>query len=190
MEFSTYIEKTRETAVYPDDYERDYVVHGLVDEAGELVRTVKDVGGEVCCITDNSGSTVHVEQICKEMGDLMWYLARAVDHFDFEPADFFKVLENERKVKQDHMSFDTGKEKVEEALLLAAQINGHQKKSVRDDADKTDHIEMALRNILLNLRQAAHHFGLFDIRVVMERNIEKLFDRKARDVLHGDGDNR
>lgn len=188
MEFSTYIEKTRETAVYPEDYERDYVIHGLVDESAELVRTVKNVGGTVCCRNKNRGSTDHIEHICKEMGDVMWYLARAIDHFDLKPADFFKNFGE--AAKQNHMSFDTGIKKVEEVLLHAAKINGHQKKSVRDNADKVAEIEMVLGNILLNLRQAAHHFGLFNIHVVMERNIEKLFDRKARDVLHGDGDNR
>ena len=42
MNFEEYIKLTRETAVYPENYERDYLIHGLVDEAGELKEKVKN----------------------------------------------------------------------------------------------------------------------------------------------------
>ena len=181
MDFNTYIEKTRETAVYPENYERDYVIHGLVDELGELMRISQEVQGSV---DKDIGSTTHVTQVCKEMGDAMWYLARLADHFNFD------LIEHFEEPHEVEMNLEEGQARVQEAFLQAAKINGFQKKSVRDDADKVSHIEAAAANILFELRKAAHHFGLFDLRVVMRRNIEKLFDRKARNVIHGDGDNR
>lgn len=182
MQFETYIKKTRETAIYPEDYERDYVIHGLVDELGELKRAVMAPSK-----TDGAPprySSGHVGQVCKEMGDAFWYLARLYDHFDIETE------EHGRMQSLSPIDPEVGETKVEEALLAAAKINGHQKKSVRDDTDKSEEIRKTARNIMLNLRKAAHHLGVYDIEVVMERNLRKLFDRKERNVLSGDGDNR
>lgn len=172
MKFGTYIEKTRETAVYPENYERDYVIHGLVDELGELKETVE------------SGSLDghHVERVCSEMGDVMWYLARLTDHFGFD-------LEA-NDILREPMDHEVGRGLIDDALVYAARINGHQKKSVRDDADRRAQIQNTANAIFVKLSEAAHHLGLYDIEVVMERNIIKLFDRKERDVLHGDGDDR
>lgn len=178
MEFSTYVQMTRETAVYPESYERDYVIHGLVDEIGELLETVESAP---------SGQPVtgaeHTEQICKEMGDCTWYLARLVDHFDFDLSDV-------RPPNYSRREFDRGKSLVKDNLILAARINGHQKKSVRDDADKEDEIKSAVWRIYKNFHAAVHHFGLYDLNVVLETNLNKLFDRKDRDVIKGDGDER
>lgn len=184
MELEIYIEKTAELAIYPDDYERDYVIHGLVDELGELRETVDNPPMERGLRTgEMSGS--HVAEIEKEMGDVTWYLARVIDHFDF---DFSEYWNTEISVKP--LSPEKGKELVQEALLSAARINGHQKKSVRDDDNREDQIQHEVGKILRKIRKAAHHFGLRDLDVVTRRNLEKLFDRKARDVLQGDGDNR
>jgi NTP pyrophosphatase (non-canonical NTP hydrolase) len=182
MQFETYIKKTRETAIYPEDYERDYVIHGLVDELGELKRAVM-------APSKNGGvprryGRRHISQLCKEMGDALWYLARLYDHFNIETE------EHDRIQSLSSIDPEIGEKKIEEALLAAAKINGYQKKSVRDDADKSKGIRVAAKNIMLNLRKAAHHLGVYDIEVVMERNLRKLFDRKDRGVLQGDGDNR
>jgi NTP pyrophosphatase (non-canonical NTP hydrolase) len=183
MDFQKYVELTRETAVYPDEYERDYVIHGLVDELGELYSTVEDPSG---LIQDDYMSSKHVKKIEQEMGDVAWYIARIIDHFEF--YDFEKLWNTESgKVKLDP---ERGKNLVQSSILHAAQINGHQKKSVRDDDNRESQIQEELRKILVNIQKATHHLGVRDFNVVTRRNIEKLFDRKARDVLHGDGDNR
>jgi hypothetical protein len=83
-----------------------------------------------------------------------------------------------------------GQSLVQEALIKAARINGHQKKSVRDDKNREDGIKQEARGIFGLLEKAAFHFGFFDLEVVMNRNLDKLFDRKERGVLKGDGDNR
>lgn len=185
MDFEYYTEKTAELAVYPEDYERDYVIHGLVDEIGELARTVKTVPDINSPISPSRMGNVHVQQICKEMGDAMWYLSRLCDHFDFDIS-----TDLNKNLQIDTADSDEGERQVELAFMAAAEINGHQKKSVRDDADKVDEIRVNVREIVKALRKAAHHLGVHDLDVVMERNLDKLFDRKERNVLHGDGDNR
>lgn len=185
MDFQKYIELTRETAVYPDEYERDYVIHGLVDELGELRETLDNPPIENGLVAKRFSSK-HVTEIEKEMGDVLWYTARLVDHFGFDVQTFFEFELSETTMSPS----DQGEELVNEALLCATRINGHQKKSVRDEDNREDQIKGRITSIIRKLRKAAHHFGLRDLEVVARRNIEKLFDRKARDVIHGDGDNR
>lgn len=184
MHFETYKEKTRETAVYPENYERDYVIHGLVDELGELSLTVKNPPSENGIRSEHMSSR-HVNKIEQEMGDVTWYLARTADHFGFDLTDFWQ-----RSTSEGSVSPKRGEELVEEALFCATKINGHQKKSVRDDDDRSGQIKKQVSNIVVKLQRAAHHLGVRDLDVVTRRNLEKLFDRKARNVLHGDGDNR
>lgn len=182
MYFDTYIEKTRETAVYPEEYERDYVIHGLVDELGELQRAITMVARSENPLPPEY-SRVHVEQICKEMGDGMWYLARLCDHFDFD-------LSLDDSITKKSIDLKYGEAKAEQALLAATKINGHQKKSVRDNSDRRRQIRACAKEVLKCLQEASHHLGVFNLEVVMRKNLEKLFDRKDRNVLHGDGDNR
>lgn len=184
MNFDTYIEKTRETAIYPEETERDYVIHGLVDELGELIQAVNEIPENHNGSPPKVGDTDN-KRVCKEMGDAMWYLARLADHFEFDMSESFS-----RDLSISTMNPEVGREELESAFLEAAKINGHQKKMIRDNTDKSDLIKDCAESILLSFRTAAHHLGLFDIQVVMQRNVYKLLDRIERGVVHGDGDNR
>lgn len=68
------------------------------------------------------------------------------------------------------------------------------KKVLRDKDGKLDdetkmEIQKELGDILWYLAQIATELGL-DFDQIAEKNIEKLFSRKERGVLHGNGDNR
>lgn len=73
MDFKTYQEKSRKTAIYPDlGSNIIYPTLGLVGEAGEVANKVKKVvrdGGGV--ITDERR-----EQVLEELGDVLWYVAQ------------------------------------------------------------------------------------------------------------------
>jgi NTP pyrophosphatase (non-canonical NTP hydrolase) len=188
MDFEEYIKLTRETAIYPESYERNYVIHGLVDEAGELKETVESKPNRksTSSVQRSRFGGLHVKQICDELGDVMWYAARGVDHFEFDPERFINA-----NLKQfTPMNQEAAEEETDKLLLAAARMNGNQKKSVRDGDNRENRFNRNLKKVVLKAQKVAHHSGIFDLRVVMERNIEKLFDRKARDVLQGDGDNR
>lgn len=177
------MKKTRETAVYPENYERDYVIHGLVDELGELLETVRENDPGPSEISLPMTSQPQTEEICKEMGDCTWYLARLADRFDIDLDELWRPSENRRE-------YARGERLVLDSLLAAARINGHQKKSVRDDSNRESGIKAEAQKIFKNLQSAAHHLGLYNLDVVLETNLDKLFDRKDRGKLHGDGDNR
>lgn len=84
MSFQTYQEATLDTAVYPGAGEGDlgaivYTTLGLAGEAGEIPNKVKK-------ILRDSGGTITKETreaISKEIGDVLWYVARLADELGY-----------------------------------------------------------------------------------------------------------
>ena len=80
MDFKTYQEKARKTALYPNlGSNFIYPTLGLVGEAGEVAEKVKKV------IRDKNG-IFDVESkigIKKELGDVLWYLTNLCTEFNF-----------------------------------------------------------------------------------------------------------
>jgi len=88
MTLQQYQDETLETAVYPGAGEGSldaivYTTLGLAGEAGEIPNKVKkiirDFGGS---ITDTTR-----EAISKEIGDVLWYVARLADELGFNLGD-------------------------------------------------------------------------------------------------------
>lgn len=88
MTFDDYQKKSRKTAIYPDlDNNFIYPTLGLVGEAGEIAEKVKKV------IRDNQGiiDQEKKQEIKKELGDVLWYLAQICTELDLnfsEVAEF------------------------------------------------------------------------------------------------------
>ncbi len=61
------------------------------------------------------------------------------------------------------------------------------KKAIRDDADLD--AEKELGDVLWYLARLCDELG-YSLQDVAEMNVDKLTDRKERDVLHGSGDER
>lgn len=88
ISFETYQLATADTAVYPGALEGNadalsYVTLGLTGEAGEIANKVKkilrDKGGNV---TDEDRT-----ELSKELGDVLWYLARLADEIGYPLED-------------------------------------------------------------------------------------------------------
>ena len=70
---ATYKDFTRRTAKYPKRREKEYLMLGLMNEAGEVGGAYKkEIRDEV----DNT------ELIIDELGDVLWYLTRLCDVYD------------------------------------------------------------------------------------------------------------
>lgn len=87
-----YMKFTRETAIYPQDRELEYLTLGLASEAGEVAGKLKKV------IRDNNGTVHEVQQaaIVDEMSDVAWYLVRLCDHFNMSLDELLEL--NYRKL--------------------------------------------------------------------------------------------
>lgn len=88
ISFEEYQLATADTAVYPGALEGNadalsYVTLGLTGEAGEIANKVKkilrDKGGNV---TDEDRT-----ELSKELGDVLWYLARLSDEIGYPLED-------------------------------------------------------------------------------------------------------
>lgn len=76
----------------------------------------------------------------------------------------------------------------------AGEVAGKIKKSIRDadgkiDAERVEAIVLEMGDVLWYLAVMAHALGV-PLSRVASRNIEKLTDRKNRDKIQGEGDNR
>ena len=82
MNFLDYQHATAQTAVYPRTTPIEalsYVTMGLVGEAGEIANKVKKI------LRDNDGhiTLAHKTELCKEAGDVMWYLSQLATEIGF-----------------------------------------------------------------------------------------------------------
>ena len=75
---TTYTEFTRKTARYPKRREKEYLMLGLMNEAGEVGGAFKK---EIRDRIDNT------ELIIDEMGDVLWYLTRLCDVYDVKLSE-------------------------------------------------------------------------------------------------------
>ena len=86
------------------------------------------------------------------------------------------------------------KEKALEYLALglcseSGEVAGKAKKIIRDGVDLKEQILAELGDCLWYISEIASELDT-DLEQVLDSNIAKLKDRKARDVLKGSGDNR
>ena len=74
----TYTEFTRKTAKYPKRREKEYLMLGLMNEAGEVGGAFKK---EIRDRVDNT------DLIIDELGDVLWYLTRLCDVYDIKISE-------------------------------------------------------------------------------------------------------
>ena len=74
----TYRDFTRRTAKYPKRREKEYLMIGLMNEAGEVGGAYKK---EIRDRVDNT------ERIREELGDVLWYLQRLCDVYDINISE-------------------------------------------------------------------------------------------------------
>ena len=75
---NTYTEFTRKTAKYPKRREKEYLMLGLMNEAGEVGGAFKK---EIRDRIDNT------DLIIDEMGDVLWYLTRLCDVYNVKISE-------------------------------------------------------------------------------------------------------
>lgn len=82
-QFDEYQKWTRTTAAYPEEQSVEYCTLGLGSEVGEVQGLIKKV------IRDNDGvwTEEKVADLVKELGDVIWYVARLSDEFGIQVSE-------------------------------------------------------------------------------------------------------
>ena len=84
MKFDKYQDVAAKTAVYPKlGHGATYVTLGLVGEAGEVAEKVKKM------LRDDNAipSKEKIQEIKKELGDVLWYLSQVAREFDLKLSE-------------------------------------------------------------------------------------------------------
>ncbi len=85
-----YQENTRQTAVYPDQRDIEYLGLGMNDEAGEVAGAIKKY------LRGDYGEDELRKRVKSEAGDVLWYWVRLLDELDIEAGEC--MAENQLKV--------------------------------------------------------------------------------------------
>lgn len=98
MKINEYQERANATAIYPDAHKILYPALGLNGEAGEVAEKVKKA------IRDNDGdfSRNKKDEIAKELGDVLWYVAAMARDIGYSLESIAKMNINKlesRKVR-------------------------------------------------------------------------------------------
>jgi len=171
MLLDKYQADAQSTAIYPGALM--YPTLGLCGEVGEFTESIVFP----CALTSPT----------KEAGDVLWYIANvaydaglplsAVTEVDsFEDIPFVGYCGCE-----DALCCDL--------TIFAGRVAENVKKAFRDNAGeltevRLENIRKALKSLLFGLAK------MVDLEVCAQMNLDKLFDRKERGVLGGDGNDR
>lgn len=172
MDFETYQQLSRQTAIYPDvESNLHYPTLGLIDELAELAEAF---------------DSNDLENIKKEMGDVFWYQSQLCTTLGLKLQDIYDEVKN----KVDSCTWISGIQ----MWIYAAKIAGRVKKIERDyNNNPPEKIVSVIVDLLICINCSLYFTMLdrgFSVGEILEMNIDKLFDRKERNVLKGDGDNR
>lgn len=88
MTFNEYQDKSRSTAIFPDQENRFiYTTLGMMGEAGEVSEKVKKIWRDKGKIISNEDR----EEIKKELGDVLWYMSQLAAELDIPFDDVAKT---------------------------------------------------------------------------------------------------
>lgn len=183
MKFEEYIKLTRKTAVYPEEDAQSYLYVGMMSELNEVCDKLSKSDYTV---VGNSFTERQYTSILNEIGDVCWFAARMYD--EFEVLDVGHIIEiREHPVP----SMKLAAKEFKKALNKLVDGSGVMSKYLRKDEGKEKELIDLISNIYYHVRIASMHLGIDkSMSKVFQCNIDKLFDRKDRGVLRGDGDDR
>lgn len=165
MKIEDYKEFIKTTAIYPKDCAIEYLLLGLIGEAGELCNTYKKV------LRDNLPESEWVPKFKKELGDFFWYLYQLGN----EDSNAFNTHLVLGESLYENETF------IECLLKLNLEIN----------TLINWHIgSVVFRGLSRNISLIIYHFLNSSIEEILQMNVDKLQSRKERGVLGGSGDER
>ena len=188
MDWRQYQEMASQTVAYPgaewDHLGIFYATFGLVDEVAEVYEALD---------YDPDTSVVVGDKLKSELSDCLWYVARIVVEWRLD----WDALETEVKELQGKIEPRDLIESYHLMIVSAGNICGVAKKYLRDEGfhlnapsqAKRTQVQFLLANALVGLYNMLYLLNL-SLDELMQINLDKLFSRKKRGKLHGEGDNR
>lgn len=190
MDLKKYQLDARSTAVYPQSPGATmlYPALGLVGECGEVSEKIKKLIRD----DDNEMSPKRRESIKGELGDIMWYCANIccdcnLDLRMIHDMRTARITHNIRRLILPRLVLYMTRQASDAAALL--ETWHYRYKCDPRESTRFNDLPNHLTHVVTCVEEMATKCG-FTLEDVCIYNIEKLFNRKSRGVLKGDGDNR
>jgi len=203
--FDDYEKFVGETAIFPNDRGISYCVTKLCGEIGEVHDKISMIVLQSSAFSDNYFahclSKDDEKAIILELGDVLWYTTALSRQFGKSLHDLY-CLEVEPDPGLEHPSDVSTLVYLNRLSAQAGNIAERSGKMIRDkgsdgtntsylsDPDYVDLVVMSLHHIVELIEAVAFNIGWETLSTVIEKNVEKLESRRARNVIKGDGDNR
>jgi len=182
----SYQKQAWDTALYPNKGSNLYYPSLGLGESGEVQ------------IYYLNNQKIDKNEVCKELGDILWYIAALHTEMGLKMSDTFGPCFEQYQINLwNTISYDKkGKNQLHCVLGLgrSGEIQNIVKKIMRDDSgvlrdDKKGKIVENLKELMkfVSLLCSELEVELID---VAQKNIDKLNSRKDRGVITGSGDNR
>jgi len=198
LTINEYQDKAVSLALYPSEFKTIYPTLGLSGEAGEVAE-------KLIPFLEEEGTIEMRQDIILEIGDVMWYMATIANDIEVTLSfclsvalgDYFYSFKDaqDRSVVIEQYSQDL--DVIYPTFMLFAKIGSVSelvKKYVRDDNQVMSDIRK--NKIAHGIGEVFKHLSClsFDLSFEMQQcadaNLEKLFSRKKRNKIKGDGDHR
>ena len=194
MQISDYMSDARSVALY---LEKDpsstftYPSLGIADEVGELVDKISP---------ELYDRLISNKEIAKEMGDVLWYINNTALDIGVSFCDIMSDIADGHLIhsfSDVYLSLRASKDQRPTMMKLAiysGRIAGVAKKMIRDTSgeltqEKRGVVYNSLYELIKCLYEISDELGI-NMDDVAQWNLDKLFSRRDRGVLQGDGDNR
>lgn len=160
-----------------------YFLIGLLGEVGELANQTKKILRD----DDDTLTSSRRLSIKGEIGGVLWYIANLCEEFDIQMADLHS--ESSQKGYAHHGMRDRFHILIQmnQETAVVAQIVENYLKNPTDSTPPR--LQRSLTNLFFLIEEFCTTCCL-DIKMVADYNIEKLFSRRKRGVIQGDGDER
>lgn len=152
------------------DRQIDFLIHGLNAKLGKVISKLETVRLKPRKTLDRKLT----HRVHETFGDVYWHLVqllKSIDTISFSELN----MGSEPDLKDRH--FDEGFTHLRKASLQSAEISEWRK---RDIEEKDENIDSTLfQELHFRMKQAAYHFGLFDLRTVLERDLQRRKNDKS-----------
>ena len=184
MNLNEYQELAKGTAL-PGAWSLSYLVPGLAGETGELAEKFY---GLVYSLEFTQ------EQMLAEVADHLWFAALICEFLDLQLEDLVRWGDYFDAMVDSYGHNKTPNQLLMKIMTKTGDANSAFAKSVRDEGGNLS--EKRLNQILESVREtvilSTAFAALFDtsLEELMQSNLDKLYGRKERGTLGGDGDTR
>jgi NTP pyrophosphatase (non-canonical NTP hydrolase) len=185
-----YAEAARTTALYPNmGNDLTYPLLGLCGEIGEVCEKMKKL------IRDHNGicDKDYGDKISKEIGDVLWYVMNFSIEANFNVTEnnitftelqdkSYRELTDRDKMIDENIHIEYSFELIKNVAYIVNNVN-------KQEISNKHGVYLTLSSIVHYLAIICESLNL-SLQSCAEGNIKKLLDRKSRNVIKGEGDDR